>query len=158
MRSVALGLAYVALLAFAGCGKDIAQAPNFTGANDEDGSGAASSTGDATTEGGADTEKDPDPDPDDDAPADTMPPSDSSSDGGSDSTTMPVDPGSDDGVAGGCNDGMVSAGEQCDGDDLQGFDCTSLGLAGGTLACDPVTCTFDTSMCMSDSGGGTGGM
>jgi hypothetical protein len=42
---------------------------------------------------------------------------------------------------------MVAPGEQCDGDDLQGFDCASLGLGGGDLFCDPVTCTFDTSMC-----------
>jgi hypothetical protein len=47
----------------------------------------------------------------------------------------------------GCGDGMLSPGEQCDGMDLQGFDCESLGLGDGTLGCDPVTCTFDTSMC-----------
>jgi hypothetical protein len=58
--------------------------------------------------------------------------------------------------AAGCGDGMISPGEQCDGADLQGFDCTSLGLSGGTLSCDPVTCTFDTSMCMSTTGGTSG--
>jgi hypothetical protein len=42
---------------------------------------------------------------------------------------------------------MISPGEQCDGLDLQGFDCGSLGLGGGVLSCDPVTCTFDTSRC-----------
>src|SRR5688572_16314030 len=52
--------------------------------------------------------------------------------------------------------GMVSPGEQCDGANLQGFDCTSLGLGTGSLGCDPVTCTFDTSMCMG-GGGGTSG-
>lgn len=57
----------------------------------------------------------------------------------------------------GCGDGVVSPGEQCDGADLQGLDCTSLGLGTGTLGCDPMMCTFDTSMCMSDSGGGTSG-
>jgi hypothetical protein len=51
---------------------------------------------------------------------------------------------------------MVGMGEQCDGADLQGFDCSTLGLGSGTLACDPVTCTFDTSMCMSTSGGTSG--
>jgi hypothetical protein len=55
-----------------------------------------------------------------------------------------------------CGDGMVMPGEQCDGVNLQGFDCSSLGLGTGTLACDAVTCTFDTSMCMG-GGGGTGG-
>ncbi len=47
-----------------------------------------------------------------------------------------------------CGDGEVQPGEQCDGLDLQGFDCESLGLGGGELACDPVMCTFDTSGCM----------
>jgi hypothetical protein len=51
------------------------------------------------------------------------------------------------GVVMGCGDGEIDAGEQCDGDDLQGFDCASLGLGGGDLFCDPITCTFDTSMC-----------
>ncbi len=51
---------------------------------------------------------------------------------------------------------MISPGEQCDGTDLQGFSCMSLGLNGGTLSCDSVTCTFDTSMCMSTSGGTSG--
>jgi hypothetical protein len=46
-----------------------------------------------------------------------------------------------------CGDGIVDPGEQCDGDDLQGFDCESLGLGGGVLTCDPEQCTLDTSMC-----------
>ena len=59
------------------------------------------------------------------------------------------------GVVGpGCGNGVVEPGEQCDGMNLQGFDCASLGLGGGILACDPVLCVFDTSMCM--PGGGTG--
>jgi hypothetical protein len=57
---------------------------------------------------------------------------------------------------GGCGDGALEPGEQCDGANLQGFDCASLGLGAGTLSCDPVTCTFDTSMC-SGGGVGTGG-
>jgi hypothetical protein len=59
------------------------------------------------------------------------------------------------GGVGNCGNGSVDPGEQCDGADLQGFDCASLGLAGGVLFCDPVMCTFDTSMCM--PGGGTSG-
>ncbi len=51
-------------------------------------------------------------------------------------------------AAPGCGNGIVDPGEQCDGADLQGFDCTSFGFAGGVLTCDPVTCTFDTSGCM----------
>lgn len=58
------------------------------------------------------------------------------------------------GMGPGCGNGVVDPGEQCDGMDLQGFDCASLGLGGGVLACDPVMCVFDTSMCM--PGGGTG--
>jgi hypothetical protein len=62
---------------------------------------------------------------------------------------------SSDGGVPGCGNGAIDPGEQCDGADLQGFDCVSLGLGGGVLACDPITCTFDTSMCM--PGGGTSG-
>lgn len=48
----------------------------------------------------------------------------------------------------GCGDDMVSFDEQCDGDDLQGESCQSLGWddADGALACDD-ECRFDTSSC-----------
>ncbi|MCA9704590.1 MAG: hypothetical protein KDK70_01935 [Myxococcales bacterium] len=49
---------------------------------------------------------------------------------------------------------MIDAGEQCDGADLQGFDCTSLGLGGGVLTCDPVMCIFDVSGCGMGCGNG----
>ncbi len=46
-----------------------------------------------------------------------------------------------------CGDGSLNAvGEQCDGGDLGGESCTSIGFGGGTLACDG-TCAFDTSGC-----------
>jgi beta-lactamase superfamily II metal-dependent hydrolase len=45
-----------------------------------------------------------------------------------------------------CGDGSVKGGEQCDGADLNGYSCESLGYSGGTLACS-VTCSFDTSGC-----------
>jgi hypothetical protein len=54
-----------------------------------------------------------------------------------------------------CGNGSIDDGEQCDGADLQGFTCVDLGMSGGELGCDPVTCTFDASMCT--GGGGTGG-
>ena len=57
---------------------------------------------------------------------------------------------------GNCGNGTIDAGEQCDGADLNGFDCSSLGYTGGTLSCDAVTCTFDTSLCMSGTAGTTG--
>lgn len=49
----------------------------------------------------------------------------------------------------GCGDGAIDVpGEQCDGNDLGGATCTSLGFAGGILACDG-SCTFDTASCQS---------
>jgi hypothetical protein len=46
-----------------------------------------------------------------------------------------------------CGDGVVNLpGEACDGADLAGRSCLSLGLGPGTLACGP-TCKFDTSGC-----------
>lgn len=54
-----------------------------------------------------------------------------------------------------CGDGMIEGMEQCDGANLNGFTCEALGNAGGTLQCDPVTCTFDTQLC--EGGGGTSG-
>jgi hypothetical protein len=45
-----------------------------------------------------------------------------------------------------CGNGTLDAGEQCDGTNLGGATCTSLGFAGGTLACS-AQCTFDTSGC-----------
>lgn len=45
-----------------------------------------------------------------------------------------------------CGNGIVDPGEECDGNDLGGSDCVSLGFAGGVLACGS-NCTFDTSGC-----------
>jgi len=45
-----------------------------------------------------------------------------------------------------CGDGVIDATEQCDGADLGGNTCLTLGYLGGTLACG-TTCTFDTSGC-----------
>jgi hypothetical protein len=57
-----------------------------------------------------------------------------------------------------CGNGVIDDGEQCDGGNLGGFTCVDLGYSGGTLACDPVTCTYDASGCVSDpDGGGTTG-
>ncbi|PCC67602.1 hypothetical protein SAMN02745121_02238 [Nannocystis exedens] len=57
----------------------------------------------------------------------------------------------------GCGNGQIDPNEQCDGANLNGFTCESLGNAGGSLGCDPVTCTFDTSLCMGNSSSGTSG-
>lgn len=46
-----------------------------------------------------------------------------------------------------CGNGIVEAGEACDGKDLLGLDCQQLGFASGQLACNQQTCRFDTSGC-----------
>jgi Zn-dependent metalloprotease len=45
-----------------------------------------------------------------------------------------------------CGNGVVEAGEDCDGFDLGGESCSTQGFTGGTLACN-ATCTFDNSDC-----------
>jgi cysteine-rich repeat protein len=46
-----------------------------------------------------------------------------------------------------CGNGTIDAGEDCDGANLGGNDCTDAGnFDGGTLACD-ATCNFDTTLC-----------
>ncbi|HEV8320470.1 MAG TPA: VCBS repeat-containing protein, partial [Myxococcota bacterium] len=68
---------------------------------------------------------------------------DAGSDAGSDGA---VDAGADAGP--GCGDGVRSGAEVCDGADLAGNDCTSIGMGfiGGALACD-ASCAFDTAAC-----------
>ncbi len=71
-----------------------------------------------------------------------------------DDTTTTTDTG------GACGNGVIDDGEQCDGGNLGGFSCADLGYSGGTLACDPVTCTYDASGCTTDTTttmGGTSG-
>ncbi|MGB9609037.1 MAG: dockerin type I repeat-containing protein, partial [Minisyncoccia bacterium] len=62
-----------------------------------------------------------------------------------------------------CGDNILEFGEQCDGSDLGGQTCLSLGYGGGTLVCNS-SCIFDTSGCTPPpppppppSGGGGGG-
>ena len=53
-----------------------------------------------------------------------------------------------------CGDGVVDAGEQCDGGDLNGQTCLSLGYAGGgALSCNPSSCQYDISQCIDDGTG-----
>ncbi|MEM7159091.1 MAG: proprotein convertase P-domain-containing protein [Myxococcota bacterium] len=49
-----------------------------------------------------------------------------------------------------CGDGTADPGENCDGDDLGGASCDSIGMDfnGGTLACN-ADCTFDATACTS---------
>ena len=45
-----------------------------------------------------------------------------------------------------CGNATAEAGEDCDGGDLAGNDCTTVGCDSGVLTCNP-DCTFDTSGC-----------
>jgi hypothetical protein len=57
-----------------------------------------------------------------------------------------------------CGDGMQDAGEECDGADLAGYNCVTLGpdFTGGTLACAD-DCTFDVSGCLACGNGAIDG-
>ena len=46
-----------------------------------------------------------------------------------------------------CGDGVVDEGEACDGSNLAGESCESLGFEGGALGCMPDCSDFDTSLC-----------
>ncbi len=46
-----------------------------------------------------------------------------------------------------CGDGVVEGPEDCEGEDLNGETCQSLGYESGTLQCD-IACDFDTSDCV----------
>ncbi len=48
-----------------------------------------------------------------------------------------------------CGDGIVDAGEDCDGNNLNGASCTSLGFDSGLLSCN-VNCQFDTGNCVTN--------
>jgi len=71
-----------------------------------------------------------------------------------DGSSVPPDlgDGSDDGLDSTgiepfCGDGMIDGMEVCDGGDLDGQTCQSLGLGGGVLSCRPACDLFDTSGC-----------
>ena len=52
-----------------------------------------------------------------------------------------------------CGNGIVENSEICDGTDLDGVDCQSLGYEGGTLACQSDCSAFDVSGCAGSSCG-----
>jgi len=54
-----------------------------------------------------------------------------------------------------CGNGIRETGEACDGADLGGFTCASLGFKSGTLGCD-ATCQLDPSQCVAASACGNG--
>jgi hypothetical protein len=91
-----------------------------------------------------------------DAPMTTMPDPDTT--GGSTTEGMTTEGMTTEGVTtttdggDGCGNGMVDAGEECDGRDLDGEGCVSQGFLGGTLFCTD-DCTLDTGSCVSASCG-----
>lgn len=55
-----------------------------------------------------------------------------------------------------CGNGVIDPTEECDGEFLHQESCETLGMGSGMLACDPITCSYDTSMCQGPTGGGGG--
>lgn len=56
-----------------------------------------------------------------------------------------------------CGNRTIDPGEDCDFGDMNGVTCMNLGFSGGQLTCDPITCTFETSMCTREPSFGSGG-
>ncbi len=54
-----------------------------------------------------------------------------------------------------CGNNIKEINEECDGPDLGGQTCISLGYSGGTLTCNS-NCTFNTSQCITQPSGGGG--
>jgi hypothetical protein len=46
-----------------------------------------------------------------------------------------------------CGNGVIEDGESCEGSDLNGSTCQSMGFGGGQLRCNPARCVFDFSNC-----------
>jgi hypothetical protein len=46
-----------------------------------------------------------------------------------------------------CGNGVAEFPEDCDGGDVQGFDCTYFGFTGGTLACNATCDNFNLMAC-----------
>jgi hypothetical protein len=147
MRSRLILSLVPAFVLLAACGDDALN--EFTTASSGDGSGTATDTGapvDLPETGGQETTTTGDGDGDGDGDP---------GDGDGDGDPSTGDGDGDTGV-GVCGDGAVSIGEQCDGTELNGFTCTDLGYSSGELACDPVTCTYDASACVTDMDGSSG--
>ncbi|MCA9709817.1 MAG: hypothetical protein KDK70_28515 [Myxococcales bacterium] len=144
-RMVRLGALAFLILGLAACTQSVDDPANFTAGNTQ----GMTTMSTSSTSGADDTESATSA-ADGSASATTTGAS-------ADSTSGPPTTGpADTGPVGNCGNGIIDPGEQCDGSDLQGFDCSSLGLSGGTLACDGEMCTFDTSMCSSTTGGTSG--
>lgn len=142
MRRALFGLVCAgALISVSACGDNNDGETNaFNSMTDTSNDTSAESTESSTTASSESTETTA-------APLEDMAPSEESES----ETGVPTTQGGAD-----CGNGTIDLGEQCDGVDLNGLDCTQLGFASGNLACDPITCTYDTSNCVPDQGGTTG--
>lgn len=145
MRRLTIGLLGSVLALGLGCGEDPEEPNAFQtqGADDEVGTETDALPDQMEGADGATTETDDT----------TTTTTTTTTDSGEDTTTTTSDTG------GACGNGVIDDGEQCDGGNLGGFSCSDLGYSGGTLACDPVTCTYDASGCTTDTttSGGTSG-
>ncbi len=160
-RTFACTVAALSLVAFSNCGDDGEVSTGLSagggggssGESSSSGGGSSGATSDATTASSdSATTSNPTTGPSTTGPSTTGPSTTGPNTTGDGSTGG----GSTGGGMAGCGNGKIDPNEQCDGANLNGFTCESLGNAGGTLKCDPVTCTFDTSMC-DGGGGGTSG-
>lgn len=142
------------LVALAGCasGEDLSQSSGFGASFPATTPGSASATASATataTEGMSSTSE---PTGGTDSSAGTSGTTDlvrpdlpvDPTMGDTDATTDPV--GTTSGPAIVCGDGIIQPGEECEGADLNGQSCESLGFTGGTLACD-ANCLLDKTQC-----------
>jgi hypothetical protein len=153
MRRFAIALTPALFVLAVGCAEDPVEPNAFqtqgntTLTDEESESGPLQDMADPTTTGDGDgdpTTGDGDGDPTTTGDGDGDPTT--TGDGDADPTGDPV-----------CGNGLVDDGEQCDGGNLNGFSCTDLGYSGGTLACDPITCTYDASGCVNNTDNGSGG-
>ena len=83
-----------------------------------------------------------------DGDGDGDPTGDGDGDGDGDPTTGDGDGDGDGDPGPTCGNGIVDLGEQCDGDNLNGFSCQDIGYSGGMLGCDPVMCWYTTDGCI----------
>jgi len=128
------------VIGLAACTQPVDDPANFTAGNSQGNTAASSSSG-----GGGDTDSATGVAEGSASATSTTGAADSTSSASASASASATDTGPPP-----CGNGVIDAGEQCDGADLQGFDCASLGLNRGMLACDPVMCTFDTSQCEVD--------
>lgn len=110
----------------------------------EDDGGEATTASGTAGEESAEGAVPPDDGPSADSSGDPPPPVTSGD--SSDSTTGVDTCGPDECPS--CGNGVTDGQEECDGEDLAGATCESLGYDGGPLTCVAATCAYDTSQCV----------